>query len=55
VVTVTYRDGDASPWVRADRDCRKDWRAELDEPGRKLYDELRLWRAKTAKRQGLPP
>ena len=47
-VMVMYRDGDASPRARADRDYRKDWRAELDEPGRRLYDELRLWRAKTA-------
>ena len=54
-IMVMYREGDASPRARADRDFRKDWRAELDEPGRKQYDELRLWRAKAAKREGLPP
>lgn len=40
---------------RPDREFRKDWRAELDPPGQKLYDELRVWRSKTAKREGMPP
>jgi len=34
---------------------RKDWRAELDEPGKRIYDELRLWRGRKAKREGMPP
>ena len=54
-VMVMYRDVAELGARRLDRDFRKDWRAELDEPGRKLYDELRLWRAKAAKREGLPP
>jgi ribonuclease D len=35
--------------------ARKDWRAELDEPGQRIYDELRLWRGRKAKREGMPP
>jgi ATP-dependent DNA helicase RecQ len=35
--------------------ARKDWRAELDEPGKRIYDELRLWRGRKAKREGMPP
>ncbi|MBI5209908.1 MAG: HRDC domain-containing protein [Elusimicrobia bacterium] len=34
---------------------RKDWRAELDEGGKRLYDELRLWRGRRARREGMPP
>ncbi len=34
---------------------RKDWRAELDAAGKRIYDELRLWRGRKAKREGLPP
>lgn len=34
---------------------RKDWRAELDEQAKRIYDELRLWRGRTAKREGMPP
>ena len=36
-------------------EARKDWRADLDEPGRQLFDELRGWRAKACQRDGLPP
>ncbi len=35
--------------------ARKDWRAELDAPGQKIYDEFRLWRGRKAKHDGLPP
>jgi len=54
-VMVMYRDVAELGTRRPDRDFRKDWRAELDEPGRKLYDELRSWRGRTAKREGMPP
>jgi hypothetical protein len=35
--------------------ARKDWRAELDVEGQRIYDEFRLWRGRKAKRDGLPP
>lgn len=35
--------------------ARKDWRAELDVPGQRVYDEFRLWRGRKAKHEGLPP
>jgi len=38
-----------------DNISRKDWRGELDGPGQRLYDELRLWRSRVSKRDGLPP
>ena len=34
---------------------RKDWRAELDPQGRRIYDEMRLWRGRKAKQDGMPP
>ena len=34
---------------------RKDWRAELDAQGQRIYDEFRLWRGRKAKHEGLPP
>ena len=34
---------------------RKDWRAELDADGKRMYDELRLWRGRKAKHEGIPP
>lgn len=54
-VMVMYRDVAELGTRRPDRDFRKDWRVEPDEPGRKLYDELRSWRGRTAKREGMPP
>ncbi len=35
--------------------ARKDWRAELDPAGQRIYDELRLWRGRRAKQEGMPP
>ena len=35
--------------------ARKDWRAELDAQGQRIYDEFRLWRGRKAKQEGLPP
>ena len=35
--------------------ARKDWRAELDAQGQRIYDEFRLWRSRKAKHDGLPP
>ena len=35
--------------------ARKDWRAELDVQGQRVYDEFRLWRGRKAKHEGLPP
>jgi ATP-dependent DNA helicase RecQ len=53
-LVIRYRDlpenGRTSPEA-----ARKDWRAELDENGKKIYDELRLWRGRKAKREGMPP
>jgi ATP-dependent DNA helicase RecQ len=42
----------ARPGAEAER---KDWRAELDPEGKRMYDELRLWRGRKAKREGIPP
>jgi len=52
---VTYRDVPQPGAARQEQDPRKDWRAELDGPAKELYDQLRLWRSKTAKHDGLPP
>lgn len=35
--------------------ARKDWRAELDVDAKRMYDELRLWRGRKAKHEGIPP
>ncbi|MBI5245277.1 MAG: HRDC domain-containing protein [Elusimicrobia bacterium] len=40
---------------RSPEAVRKDWRAELDLEGKRIYDELRLWRGRKAKREGMPP
>jgi ATP-dependent DNA helicase RecQ len=53
-LVVRYREP-PGPQGRRDGEPRKDWRAELDDPGKRRYDELRLWRGRTAKRDGLPP
>ena len=50
---VSYREFSADG--RGRREPRKDWRAELEEMDRKVYDELRTWRNRTAKREGMPP
>ncbi len=54
VLVVRYRElpdgAHASPEA-----VRKDWRAELDDPGKRIYDEMRLWRGRKAKREGMPP
>ena len=34
---------------------KKDWRAELDLEAQRLYDDLRTWRGRRAKREGMPP
>jgi hypothetical protein len=34
---------------------RKDWREELDAQGKRIYDEMRLWRGRKAKAEGMPP
>jgi ATP-dependent DNA helicase RecQ len=54
VLVLRYRD--AAPGARPGAEAeRKDWRAELDAEGRRIYDELRLWRGRKAKREGIPP
>jgi ATP-dependent DNA helicase RecQ len=54
---VSYRDvprpGDPPP--AHDRAPGRDWRAELDPPGRALYDTLREWRGRAARRDGVAP
>lgn len=54
VLVVRYREPDTARGRRGD-EPRKDWRAELDDRGKVLYDELRLWRGRASKRDGLPP
>ncbi len=54
VLVLRYRElaGDA----RSSSDApRKDWRAELDPAAKSIYDELRLWRGRKAKQEGIPP
>ncbi|MBM4394960.1 MAG: HRDC domain-containing protein [Deltaproteobacteria bacterium] len=53
---VRYRDAPGGRDGRGDREePRKDWRADLDAEAARLYDELRLWRGRQAKRDGMPP
>lgn len=51
---VSYRDV-PRPGTSQRQTPRKDYRADLDEPAKELFDELRGWRAKACKRDGLPP
>ena len=53
-IVVRYTEP-ASPRSRRPDEERKDWRADLDDVGKVRYDELRLWRGRVAKRDGLPP
>ena len=52
---VSYRDvlrpGDREPAAAG----RTDWRAELDDGERALFDKIRRWRNDRAKRHGRPP
>ena len=52
---VMFREAAELGTARRNRNNKKDWRGELDEPGRKIYDELRTWRSRAAKREGVPP
>jgi len=52
VLVVSYRDADRAG---GRGEPRKDWRADLDAAARRLYDELRTWRGRRARRDGLPP
>jgi superfamily II DNA helicase RecQ len=54
-VLVTYRDVPRPGDARPARAPAKDWRAELDAPDQALYDALRIWRGRTAKRDGVAP
>ncbi len=51
---ISYRDV-PRPGDGKARERRKDYRADLDEPSKVLFDELRSWRATACKREGLPP
>lgn len=53
-LVVRYREMDAVRGRRGDEQ-RKDWRGDLDDRGKVLYDELRLWRGRASKRDGTPP
>lgn len=53
-LVLSYRDLPDGARVLPDAG-RRDWRAELDQDGKRLYDELRLWRGRKAKREGMPP
>lgn len=54
---LTYRDrARAGEQVRVERSgARVDWRGELPEEERPLYDALRGWRRERARREGRPP
>ncbi len=54
-VMVAYRESRDMRRPARDGELRKDWRAELDAREKALYDEVRTWRARTAKRDGIPP
>ena len=54
-LVVRYREQGALCARPGEDASRRDWRAELDEPGQRLYDELRLWRGCVAKREGIAP
>ena len=54
VLVLQYRDAPDAGRGRPETP-RKDWRAELDADGKRIYDELRLWRGRKAKREGMPP
>jgi superfamily II DNA helicase RecQ len=49
---LSYRD---IPRPGEKAEARKDWRADLDGRSKQLFDQLRGWRAKACKRDGLPP
>jgi ATP-dependent DNA helicase RecQ len=53
-LVLRYRDNQdgARPPAEA---ARKDWREELDAGAKRIYDELRLWRGRKAKHEGMPP
>ena len=52
LLVVRYRDFPAGTARASSPDAqRKDWRAELDPLGQRVYDEMRLWRGRTAKRE----
>ncbi|MBI5630563.1 MAG: HRDC domain-containing protein [Elusimicrobia bacterium] len=54
ILVVRYRE--VAENLRASSEApRKDWRGELDPAGQRIYDEMRLWRGRTAKREGMPP
>lgn len=55
VLVIRYRDAEPARYPRPDAQPRKDWRAELDPPAKALYDELRTWRGRRAKHEGMPP
>ena len=55
VLVLRYRELPDSARPPSSEESRKDWRAELDGEGQKIYDELRLWRSRKAKREGMPP
>ena len=54
-ILVTYREIPRPGDRRPEREPAKDWRAELDPADQVLYDALRAWRGRTAKRDGVAP
>ena len=52
---VSYRDEDGPLKRGRSRDPRKDWRAELSEEERGVYDAVVKWRNARARRDGRPP
>lgn len=54
-LVIRYRDADPARVPRPDSPPRKDWRAELEPQAQALYDELRTWRHRRSKHEGMPP
>jgi ATP-dependent DNA helicase RecQ len=52
---VSYRDVPRAGDPRPATEPRLDWRAELPEEARGLFDALRAWRNERARREGRPP
>jgi len=55
VLVVRYHDLRDPVESQSRRRTSKDWRSDLDEVDAKLYDEIRAWRGRRAREEGMPP
>ncbi|MBN1654524.1 MAG: HRDC domain-containing protein [Deltaproteobacteria bacterium] len=55
VLLISYRDSEISLGEHGNFDKKKDWRADLSDEERILYDGIRRWRNNRAQREGRPP